>query len=901
MIRPNMCPYSSAFPERKTSEFELLFGSTRRFAKKPARSNSGPAGPRPPKGTGVPVISMKSKQFWFRLLVVLSIVFFHGTAFCQVTLVDMVPATRSGDTNQDSEPTLSVNPSNFLQIVGAAFTWDNLTGGPMTGANAPIYVSVDGGLTWSVVNNVPSAIGALFPTADITSWFSGSTVGTTNVLYTGILHAPERSMRVYRTTDYRTATPMTQLDVRTNNVDQPHTQARTVVNAGTANDRVYVGFNNGWGGVASQTATVDFSLDAGAASPAFALRLIESRGTGLGGQDGFAIMPAIHDDGTIYAAFFGWRSLGTMDIVVVRDDNWASGATQFANLVDAGDANVGARVVTGRTIPTGTLGQQRVGSSSLSIAVDPRNSDRVYVAWLDLVGSTPTLHIRRSTDRGVNWSTADLLTVSNAVNPALAINSVGKVGFLYQMVTGSGANQRWQTQFRRTTDADAIAWDGGITLADTPASTPVFTFQPYIGDYDYVTAVGRDFYGIFSANNFPNLANFSPGVTYQRYVNWVTNTLFADAAMTIPVAASIDPFFFIAHEPQPEIQVPGDVNVTDTCLGASSAGTLNVCNTGKIDLIVDAITSSNPTVSVTAPSANYPVTISPDFCFPFQVVFAPSTTGSQSAILTIPSNDPDTPNTNINVSGNGTNPDIRVTGSTEFSVGSAWKPAEKIVKVCNTGACNLSAISAAISCADFTLINNPLPATISHDFCLDVVVAYTPTLPGSHTCQLSITSNDPSNPTVTRTLHARTPAFLSLHAGLAHPHGTFANTVKNGSTVNVDFLYPFKPNWAWDIRGGISRFDGKPGHPDISAWQLSPNIKFTVNPADAVRLFFNGSLGIYHFDPGNFEAGGNIGAGVNIPVGHRFALEGTYNYHAAFTASPVVKYSQFQLGLLVSF
>jgi hypothetical protein len=73
------------------------------------------------------------------------------------------------------------------------------------------------------------------------------------------------------------------------------------------------------------------------------------------------------------------------------------------------------------------------------------------------------------------------------------------------------------------------------------------------------------------------------------------------------------------------------------------------------------------------------------------------------------------------------------------------------------------------------------------------------------------------------------------------------------------------------------------------------------NPADPVRLFFNGGLGLYHFDPGNFEAGGNLGVGVNIPVGVRFALEGTYNYHAAFTASPVVKYSQFQLGLLVSF
>jgi hypothetical protein len=255
----------------------------------------------------------------------------------------------------------------------------------------------------------------------------------------------------------------------------------------------------------------------------------------------------------------------------------------------------------------------------------------------------------------------------------------------------------------------------------------------------------------------------------------------------------------------------------------------------------------------------------------------------------------------INVSGKGTNPDIVVTGSTEFGVASAWRPAEKIIKVCNTGGCDLSVSSATINCPDFVLINNPLPTTVSHDFCLDLVVEYTPALPGSHTCELTITSNDSSKPTVTRTLHARTPAFLSLHAGLAEPHDALANITKDGSTLNFDFIYPFKPKWAWDVRLGVSKFDGELGQPDIEAWTLSPNLRFTVNPGAPVRLFFNGGLGLYHFNPGDFEGGGNLGAGLTIPLGSRFALEPTYNYHLAFTASPKLKYSQIQLGLLVSF
>jgi hypothetical protein len=63
----------------------------------------------------------------------------------------------------------------------------------------------------------------------------------------------------------------------------------------------------------------------------------------------------------------------------------------------------------------------------------------------------------------------------------------------------------------------------------------------------------------------------------------------------------------------------------------------------------------------------------------------------------------------------------------------------------------------------------------------------------------------------------------------------------------------------------------------------------------------NGGLGLYHFDPGTFEGGGNLGVGLNVPVGPRFALELTYNYDSAFTASPNLEFSQVQLGLLVSF
>jgi hypothetical protein len=98
------------------------------------------------------------------------------------------------------------------------------------------------------------------------------------------------------------------------------------------------------------------------------------------------------------------------------------------------------------------------------------------------------------------------------------------------------------THFRRT--SNGVNWDD-IVLSTAPASVPAKTFDPYLGDYDHLVAVGKDFYGIFSANNTPDQANFPNGVVYQRNADFATHRLLALAGTT-PVAPSIDPFFFKA-------------------------------------------------------------------------------------------------------------------------------------------------------------------------------------------------------------------------------------------------------------------------------------------------------------------------------------------------------------------
>ena len=62
-------------------------------------------------------------------------------------------------------------------------------------------------------------------------------------------------------------------------------------------------------------------------------------------------------------------------------------------------------------------------------------------------------------------------------------------------------------------------------------------------------AVGKDFYGVFPANNTPDPANF-PTVfpSYQRNIDKNAQTLLGSDGVTV-VNASIDPFFVKITEP----------------------------------------------------------------------------------------------------------------------------------------------------------------------------------------------------------------------------------------------------------------------------------------------------------------------------------------------------------------
>lgn len=445
-----------------------------------------------------------------------------------IKVVDLIPASLSGESNQDSEPFLAIQTANPQVMVASAFTPNPFSS---TG-NAPVFVTQDGGNTWvlNAITPVPRM------TCDITHAMAIGEQHPRGDLHAGTL-ACTASIRLDESESEDVAADTTmKVQSARSNVDQPFVRALGLARG----DRIYVGVND-FNQPNGHTATLDVSVDGGATYRSVS---IESRKTA--GQDGPSVRPAVAGDGTVYAAFFGWRKFdgktATSDVVVVRDDSAGTGPRPFQALKDPSDHKPGSLVAKKVFIPwsnASSLGQERIGST-LSIAVDPNNSAIVYVGWADRgsKGDIYTLHVRLSTDRGVTWSKSDLphTTIRNATNIALAVANNGAVGFLYQQLS----NGRWVTHLVQSHDGFQSTRD--FVLSTAPANEPVAQFLPYLGDYDYLLSAGNEFRGVFCANNTPDLANFPQGVSYQRAADFSTKKL-TDGSGN-PVAVSIDPFYF---------------------------------------------------------------------------------------------------------------------------------------------------------------------------------------------------------------------------------------------------------------------------------------------------------------------------------------------------------------------
>ena len=230
-------------------------------------------------------------------------------------------------------------------------------------------------------------------------------------------------------------------------------------------------------------------------------------------------------------------------------------------------------------------------------------------------------------------------------------------------------------------------------------------------------------------------------------------TVFGSATsqpVATPTGGSID--LFISQKLvccDPQIQLPAPISLS-ACAGSTASTTANVCNTGKAELEVDAITFSDFHFFASTPSSGFPVIVSPDSCFPFQVNFAASGTSTVFGTMTVLSNDTVNPSATVPITGNVNNASIAtaIANSGDFGGVCIGSVGDLPLTINNVGQCPLSVSNITSTDPEFStasVLNFPL--SVAPGGSLNLQIQFKPTLPtGNKTSNINVFSNDPVTP-----------------------------------------------------------------------------------------------------------------------------------------------------------
>ena len=323
---------------------------------------------------------------------------------------------------------------------------------------------------------------------------------------------------------------------------------------------------------------------------------------------------------------------------------------------------------------------------------------------------------------------------------------------IYATLTGFGTANNPRNVFRTTI--------GGTTWTDIspPVNVPVNALA-----VDSATTPTT----IYIGNDFGVMRSLDDGVTWTVLDDIhlpnvpVTDLAINESAGVLRAATFGRGVFDFAQATGPVIAVNAQngLQFGTACAGTSQYLTITVFNVGTTDLVINSVQRLIGSTDFSVlPNPPTPITISPNSHVDFTVQYNPLTQGTQQATIRITSNDPGAPVFDLTATGTQGTPDITVTGSATFGDVCSGTSAEKTISICNVGACNLHVTGASVNCPDFTLVNNPFPATVSPDSCLGLVIRFTPTSPGPKSCTLTITSDDPDTPVINLTVTGNTPA-----------------------------------------------------------------------------------------------------------------------------------------------
>lgn len=137
---------------------------------------------------------------------------------------------------------------------------------------------------------------------------------------------------------------------------------------------------------------------------------------------------------------------------------------------------------------------------------------------------------------------------------------------------------------------------------------------------------------------------------------------------------------------------------------------------------------------------------------------------------------------------------------------------------------------------------------------------------------------------------------LSLHTGAALPVGTSRSLHDPGAGGGLDVEALFRSRYAVEAFLGPDALPGQSGAADLRVTHLSLSGKVYLTPG-RTRPFVLAGAGAYDLRPGSLRAGIHAGAGVQVEVTPRLAVEATGKLHDVPGAGPALRFATAQGGL----
>ncbi|HLL06373.1 MAG TPA: choice-of-anchor D domain-containing protein [Myxococcaceae bacterium] len=188
----------------------------------------------------------------------------------------------------------------------------------------------------------------------------------------------------------------------------------------------------------------------------------------------------------------------------------------------------------------------------------------------------------------------------------------------------------------------------------------------------------------------------------------------------------------------------GDANVGSGVV----AQAIQILNAGETNLVVSAITFSGVDASDFIVTTALPITVTPNSSAQVELAFQPSAIGARSARATVISNDVQSSNVSLVLTGNGTSRTLALTpAAVAFGNVRAGRTASRDVTLTNSGSVALTVSNLSFSGDDaalFTRGSVALPLSLAPGASQTVSVTFSPTRLGNATAALTVMSDDPA-------------------------------------------------------------------------------------------------------------------------------------------------------------